>query len=54
MGENIADKIMKRSLESEGKTPVCRRCGKTPQDIGWCGYCGYNRDYELMQTSTLH
>lgn len=25
---------------------VCRHCGKTPQDIGWCEECGYNRQYE--------
>ncbi len=25
--------------------PRCRRCGKTPENIGWCEQCGYNRDY---------
>ncbi len=41
-----AEKIRKRALETEGYIFVCRRCGKTPEDIGWCDECGYNRDYE--------
>lgn len=24
---------------------ICKDCGKTPQDIGWCEQCGYNRNY---------
>lgn len=43
------EEIQRRSLETEGKILRCRRCGKTPQDIGWCDQCGYNRDYELVQ-----
>ena len=52
--EDRAEAIRKRSLETEGKIPKCRKCGKTPQDIGWCDECGYNRDYELVETDTRH
>lgn len=27
---------------------ICRECGKTPQDIGWCKDCGYNRPYDRV------
>ena len=29
---------------------VCKDCGKTPQHIGWCEMCGYNRNYEKVYT----
>jgi rRNA maturation endonuclease Nob1 len=38
---------------AEGWKYVCRHCGKTPQDIGWCDDCGYNRDYEKSRTITI-
>lgn len=25
--------------------PKCKTCGKTPENIGWCSECGYNRNY---------
>ncbi len=46
MTDDPTEEIMKRTLDMEGYVLVCRRCGKTPQDIGWCDECGYNRDYE--------
>jgi ribosomal protein L37E len=52
--DDVAEKIMRRSLATEGKLLKCRRCGKTPQDIGWCDECGYNRDYEMVQDATIH
>jgi hypothetical protein len=27
------------------KHPTCRTCGKTPENVGWCDQCGYNRNY---------
>jgi uncharacterized protein CbrC (UPF0167 family) len=32
---------------------VCLHCGKTPQDIGWCEHCGYNRQYEKVRVAPL-
>jgi hypothetical protein len=32
----------------------CRICGKTPQDIGWCDQCGYNRPYDKIKIVTQH
>lgn len=49
-----AEKIRERNLRTEGFIPKCRRCGWTPENIGWCDQCGYNRDYEMVHTSSLH
>jgi hypothetical protein len=32
---------------------VCPVCAKTPQDIGYCETCGYNRPYEKVRSSKL-
>lgn len=48
-----AERIAERNLRTEGWIPKCRRCGKTPQDIGWCDECGYNRDYEMVRSATI-
>lgn len=50
---DLAAEIQQRSLEMEGYKWVCRQCGKTPQDIGWCDDCGYNRDYEKRRAVTV-
>lgn len=46
-----AAEVLQRCLETEGYIFKCKRCGKTPEDIGWCGWCGYNRDYEMILES---
>ena len=46
--------IQERNLRTEGYKAVCRKCGKTPQEPGWCDECGYNRDYEMVKDRTDH
>lgn len=52
-GDDPVANVRRRILEMEGKMWKCRRCGKTPANIGWCNECGYNRDYELVRSATL-
>jgi hypothetical protein len=40
-------------LRDEGWSYVCRHCGWTPQNIGWCDQCGYNRQYDRIRSVTL-
>ena len=41
--------VAKANLEADpGYTYVCKLCGKTPEWIGWCDECGYNRPYEKV------
>jgi hypothetical protein len=54
LGDGLVARIRQRALETEGKVLRCRSCGKTPQGIGWCDECGYNRDYEMLQDATVH
>ena len=48
-----AAEIAKRSLENEGFEYRCESCEKTPQDVGWCEECGYNRDYYKIRRVTV-
>lgn len=50
---DLAEQIRQRSLEMEGWIPKCRKCGWTPENIGWCDQCGYNRDYEMVRSVTI-
>ncbi len=45
MTKDRAAEIERRNLENEGFEYRCKICEKTPQEIGWCDECGYNRDY---------
>jgi rRNA maturation endonuclease Nob1 len=46
--------VIKANFEADdGWREVCRECGKTPQDIGFCDKCGYNRPYERVRSSRL-
>lgn len=46
--------IIKVNFEADdGWRYVCRDCGKTPQDIGPCAKCVYNRPYERVRVSQL-
>lgn len=43
--------VIRANFEADdGWRYVCRECGKTPQDIGWCERCGYNRPYKKVRT----
>lgn len=44
--------VARANLEADpGYRYVCKVCGKTPQHIGWCHECGYNRPYEKVYTT---
>ena len=46
--------VIRANFEADdGWRYVCRVCGKTPQDIGWCDQCGYNRPYEKVRPAKL-
>jgi rRNA maturation endonuclease Nob1 len=46
--------VIRANFEADdGWRIVCRECGKTPQDIGWCEQCGYNRPYEKVRAQPL-
>lgn len=46
--------VIKANFEADdGWRYVCRDCSKTPQDIGYCERCGYNRPYEKVRAGKL-
>jgi hypothetical protein len=46
--------VIKANFEADdGWRYICRDCGKTPQDIGPCDKCLYNRPYERVRVSKL-
>ena len=46
--------VIRANFEADdGWRYVCKLCGKTPQDIGWCEQCGYNRPYEKVRVGKL-
>jgi hypothetical protein len=47
------DVIRANFAADDGWRIVCRECGLTPQDIGWCEQCGYNRPYEKVRAQPL-
>jgi hypothetical protein len=38
-------KNMERTIREPRHIPTCKTCGKTPENIGWCDLCGFNRNY---------